>query len=1088
MSFRYFFACIHVFFLSIFIPNLAYSAVPNGLDDAKLILHLNSGATVDISGIAANPAFNGTVSGDSIMWEKRLREYLPTRSTYYGIEGALFNNELTIRTVITHAGQIYVGTIGPNAEDHLLIFSTIRSRCNYLTFDGQISLTSGTTPKNNSLELNAKQNILSWIAGDLYQKLYQAGLLTGPTNNHETLYERPHKLTNRFKEKITVICSRIYHQQADYSYYPAAKAVIDNAMNAQWSPIANSRDQDRDLSRSFELQYSKQTGSYVELYAGTDNNMWSATTAYDSSSPALSSGSYGGDNYRKWRISFNSSAHDYSVTNTNSASARLGLAGQYPERIEMKGRTTWSSFSPSVLIAAFGSITTTNCTESPAPGDDGNPPPFSYVVYPDGILPVAVIQLLLNDKQDTEEANPAKEAYIINERNSVMGHPGKTTTASITIPQADTNYTFSYQLTAGFSNPSWLTVNGNGILTFVVPADAEAGSSFTFSVTITNDQMKASTTLRGSLYIPEQEILVEDTISSSGDSVVADAWTGVAVEVPASSKTGTTSVQILKGNSEEGTPYLAVSASNPDAISGQVTLHLPDPETLDGTESAFVSASSRGASSPVNNLWAHGYAYFSGDGYRLPSNELQGEWDFLKGMQFFKKEAWQLLGYVETENDIVSQREPVLFIHGFNPMGLGGGYDTWANFHSHIYDLDIDGRRFLPFEFKWRTNARFQDVAEDLITAINLIVDTTGRDVHIVAHSFGGLLTRTMLQRINSGVFINTSFIASITTLGTPHSGIVDNADRLDGFPKGQDSPWHELCSQTSCYQAGEPVLFLPIAYEILELDSSFGFIVKKLSQTSSSAHPLPTGLPFQVCIGMTTNRGALGYNNIIDAGDGLISFEGQRFHPGFGTNAVLLSKNTDHGAEITERILNMGDTLRPGMYTANEGYRHSHSVTTPSWFEPAEPYAESRSHHGYLAVKDWLARYASVSTGLNKFTLKLRILDTQHNPVTGAKAKVKIGTSMIMDSGSVSDSLGFVTIEVPFYPSTTYKPIISASGFKTECFDRGLPLLAKYNGNRSEPGICRASRRYAGQHMPTRREHQQCPHRGHFTWYKPSF
>ena len=54
--------------------------------------------------------------------------------------------------------------------------------------------------------------------------------------------------------------------------------------------------------------------------------------------------------------------------------------------------------------------------------------------------------------------------------------------------------------------------------------------------------------------------------------------------------------------------------------------------------------------------------------------------------------------------------------------------------------------------------------------------------MHIIAHSFGGLVSRTYLQRLARGFNLTDlgnyeRHAKSLVTLGTPHSGIADTTD-----------------------------------------------------------------------------------------------------------------------------------------------------------------------------------------------------------------------------------------------------------------------------------------------------------------------
>ena len=693
------------------------------------------------------------------------------------------------------------------------------------------------------------------------------------------------------------------------------------------------------------------------------------------------------------------------------------------------------SYIKIIFMVCIGSFLLLQPASAPCESSNSVPPIISLLLQASYWRPLTTL--------------PEEEAYIDNESNLILGAPGATAKGSIVIPQSDTEYTYTYSLTPQASNPLGITVSADGIITINIPSSATPQTEYPFSITVTNNQTGNIQIIPGIVFVPETVVLAQETVPSTGDSVVADAWTGVGIEIPEESKSSSTEVSIVQSQDDEGNPVITITAATPDALTGEVTIHLPDPATLE--ESRQPSAMVRkplfsSGEYPLTTEWASGKAYFSLDGYRLPPSPIRGRLAWIDGtpLTIFHRTSWKLLGPVSPEDAIVDQREPVLFVHGFTPAGLGGEAGTWGKLPEYIHNLDIDGRRFLPLEFRWRTNARFQDVADDLVTAINFIVEKTGHDVHIVAHSFGGLLVRTMLQKLNS-VPLDSGLVATLTTLGSPHSGIADADDTvMHGvtFPKGQDSAMHELCLQTSCYQAGENVLNLDAnAKDLLQLSSTYGYIAKALASTDTSDYPLPNGLPVQVCIGLTTDRLGIGSGtDTVDAGDGLISFAGQRFHP--SEQGDLIHEEEDFGGIITERILNMPDNMRPGMVTSQKGYRHSRNAFTPPYTEPAEPYADGASHHGYLAVKEWLTAFTSSSTGLNTFILNLEVKDEDDAPVAGATVKIRIGPSMLTGDGNVTGSDGKVAVEVPYYPSTTYKPIVSKPGYKTELFDRDYTTL----------------------------------------------
>lgn len=217
--------------------------------------------------------------------------------------------------------------------------------------------------------------------------------------------------------------------------------------------------------------------------------------------------------------------------------------------------------------------------------------------------------------------------------------------------------------------------------------------------------------------------------------------------------------------------------------------------------------------------------------------------------------------------------EPVLLVHGYQTEPVGpiladnGGRDYWGSFPERLM---VDG--YVPYEFAWLSNARFEDVAADLKQTIELIKTETGHDVHIVAHSFGGVLTRRLLQ--DSSLNAVAGSIASVSTIGSPHSGIFDRQENYleIEFPQGQDSALFEGCGQISCHVMGENAFGSTIA-SLLEFELIAGSEPYFLASTTSS---LPD-VNILSLIGFLRNH--LAPNHTL-GGDGLITGEGQRFHP----------------------------------------------------------------------------------------------------------------------------------------------------------------------------------------------------------------
>ncbi len=302
--------------------------------------------------------------------------------------------------------------------------------------------------------------------------------------------------------------------------------------------------------------------------------------------------------------------------------------------------------------------------------------------------------------------------------------------------------------------------------------------------------------------------------------------------------------------------------------------------------------------------------------------------------------------------------EPVLFVNGFRPSGnLGGGKSTWAQFPALMRDAaNLNGKKLIPFEFRWQTDAHFVDAAGDLARAIDLISKATNKKVRVIAHSFGGVLVRSLLQGHVRGLPAGSPIAAnarasieSLLTVGSPLSGIARNPYTVDGvtLPKGRDSLSLYVCFQVSCHVMGESgIIGDPAMRRVLGVGDP-GTLPALLSATAELA-PASGGLPavpITVGIGLTNNRS--GYTHY-DAGDYLISYQGQRFSPGdsaaynapvppaagrcqvngaAGGIEPLRNAKLVGLATVTEVVLDVPRDVRPGdaklPTDTNDGFRH---------------------------------------------------------------------------------------------------------------------------------------------------------------------
>lgn len=565
------------------------------------------------------------------------------------------------------------------------------------------------------------------------------------------------------------------------------------------------------------------------------------------------------------------------------------------------------------------------------------------------------------------------EMSIGNENNVISSFPGKSIESGIQIVSDDPDNHFSFEIMDG---PSGMAVDSDGVVTYTIPESAETEMSIPFKVNILNTASNKSVMLEGSIYVMTAVEIGSGIVTSEGGRV-SDQTGEIVVEVPAGAVSQDVEIKIIQSRDAENNTVIDLSIDGD--IEDTFKLYLPDPDSFESQDTSgsldYKEPKSLQSSShyPLKYSWIErSRRYFTDFGHRLPIANTPGyATQFMLNLTKLSapilfpisiKDAYLLDSsqpMPETDETLIG--EPVLFIHGYLPsfFGFGGGEGTWGNFPLLIGNLNNGA--YIPFEFRWRTNARFQDVADDLGECLSLIESKTDKKVHIVAHSFGGVLTRTLLQILNGDGSDYTHHVASVTTLGTPHSGIFDfdKPETAHGvkFSKGQDSLSHLLGAQISTHQMGEANFTGTLLLPLLGVAIEKGEIAAALANTADS---IPPSIPIQVGIGLTTDRDD---PLIIDEGDKLITYEGQRFHPNLTISGTdpLLKNSVEHGGMVTEFILGFGDRdARPGddSYFI-EGYAHT-DIIVPFFSRLSEAKVtcsdnETCQHASYIAVRDWL-------------------------------------------------------------------------------------------------------------------------------------
>lgn len=315
--------------------------------------------------------------------------------------------------------------------------------------------------------------------------------------------------------------------------------------------------------------------------------------------------------------------------------------------------------------------------------------------------------------------------------------------------------------------------------------------------------------------------------------------------------------------------------------------------------------------------------------------------------------ASMLSGSLPRRAPQLAATDPVLFVHGYemSPVlnRLGGG--GWGQFPTLIERVPLwdEARTARAFTFQWVTNASFAQVARELAAAVTSVHTATGRPVTVVAHSFGGVLVRSMLQLHDAAA---ERSVAQVVTLGSPHSGILPIAAEIDGvrLPVGLDLTGSGaavlLCDQISCFEMGGPRIS-PLASEALGLSTlDRGYWTAALARVDAEGG-LPD-VPIVVGIGL----GLLGsdLNATVGVGDGLISFEGQRFAPArttdHGTGAGLLDCDPAARPQVREVVLSAGG-LFPGEHAGTGAFGVVHTGSLLRSYSPLlrhEPEAEVSS------------------------------------------------------------------------------------------------------------------------------------------------
>lgn len=628
--------------------------------------------------------------------------------------------------------------------------------------------------------------------------------------------------------------------------------------------------------------------------------------------------------------------------------------------------------------------------------------------------------------------------------------------------------------------PDWVSVDESGVVSYSIPADADVSSETLIQLEVENTETGFGRALTVSLFALAGDIIAEGTIDSTGGTI-SDSLGHVSANFAEESVIAPASVAIRLGPDRGGNLVVGIMVDG--VLLKPYSLYLPPTELLRANYGASSAAQTKPAQSSakagetarsvaakplvnengkdceqteenyiLSQCWETFDAYFFRES-RLPSNTgpVQSWLDVhARNMVSSQLQSNITLEQAENLRAAGEMHDPVLFIHGYSlrdviaylPLGeeepytFGGEEGTWGAFPEFLSDSHQ------PFEFRWRTNARFQDVADDLGSAIETVARITGKDVHIVAHSFGGILTRTLIQGLASSGSDVSDLVASVTTIGTPHSGIFDRVTVRQGvsFPGGQDSVQFEGCGQLSCYQMGEELVDFSLKGLLFDLRATAGWVAASLAGTASN--PWPTSIPLQVLIGMTTDNGR---DSVADSGDGLISYEGQRLYPHLTVNqengeveydSLIREESTTYRCEqgITETVLGFVDeNVTPGSRPTaldsdyDAGYRHSNSFAEFRG-DAAEVdidclFESTCEHDGWLKTSSFLASCTSQTSGSSLFPVTVTVTGPDGIGVNLALVQFYVnGRRVSLNGNAFSDEGGVVTGQLPFFSNSRYQ------------------------------------------------------------------
>jgi triacylglycerol esterase/lipase EstA (alpha/beta hydrolase family) len=131
------------------------------------------------------------------------------------------------------------------------------------------------------------------------------------------------------------------------------------------------------------------------------------------------------------------------------------------------------------------------------------------------------------------------------------------------------------------------------------------------------------------------------------------------------------------------------------------------------------------------------------------------------------------LSIVEADTTALGNRKPLLLIHGIQLNGIPSEPDKtlWLNFYYYYYlDQSLKDKYKIYYVWYYSNLVSVADLGVDFRTELDKKAEFAGKQISIIAHSMGGLVSRAFMNVTVNGIR-GGDRVEKLITLGTPHHG-----------------------------------------------------------------------------------------------------------------------------------------------------------------------------------------------------------------------------------------------------------------------------------------------------------------------------